>query len=71
MHRVKINLPASTTGILPDPNAPVVSIDGKPIEMVKSVTIRAGQGDGLTTVQVEFHAEVEGEISVETKRLPT
>jgi hypothetical protein len=62
-HAVVLNLPDSPAGEFPDPNNAPIVIDGLPLDYVKSVTVKAGDGE-RTVVTVAFYAEVTGRIRV-------
>lgn len=62
-HQVVLNLPDSPSGALPDPNTAPIIIDGLPLDYVKGVTVKAGEGE-RTVVTVSFYADVTGHIRV-------
>jgi hypothetical protein len=62
-HLVVLNLPDSPSGEFPDPNSAPIVIDGLPLDYVKSVAVKAGDGE-RTVVTVAFYAEVVGRIKV-------
>jgi hypothetical protein len=62
-HQVVLNLPENPSGELPDPNNAPIVIDGLPLDYVKGVTVKCGEGE-RTVVTVSFYAEVTGRIRV-------
>lgn len=64
-HLIELNLPAHLHAPLPNPDKTPVTIDGVPFKHVKSVTVTCGNPNELTTVAVEFYAEVMGTIGAE------
>lgn len=68
-HKVKINLPSGPATQPPNPNEPLITVDGKEFKHIQSIRIEAS-GRALTEVTLCFMAEVEGVLEVQELRLP-
>lgn len=64
-NRVMLNLAENPNNEPPDPNMAPVLIDGVPIQSMVFLQITAGH-DMKTTVSLQFHAEITGNIGGKT-----
>lgn len=64
MNLVEFNLPGKPYGELPDPQEPVIKIDGRALEHIKSIYVDATAANG-TIVTITFKAHVVGKGHVE------
>lgn len=65
INKVTLNLPAYPTGDLPNPDQPIITIDGTSIKHLTRIALELDADNDCGKLTLEFHATVDGQILIE------